>query len=120
VPASPAWVLVGYGWVLVGVISGHPLKTVGVVCALFLWAARTDPLPPEVPLESLRVHHVPTVEEVGTAPPGTQVIVVEEGDGRASIRPTVTREGIPVLFPQRDGPVTLHVDGTQHAADGRF
>ena len=120
VPASPAWVLVGYGWVLVGVISGHPLKTAGVVCALFLWAARTDPLPPVVPLESLRVHHVPTVEEVGTAPPGTQVIVVEEGDGRASIRPTVTREGIPVLFPQRDGPVTLHVDGTQHAADGRF
>lgn len=120
VPASPAWVLLSYGWVLAGMIAGHPLKTLAALVVVFGYFAQSPQLPPEVEWDHLEVHVVDTVEQVGTAPAGTQAIVVKDGEGKPATRPTVTREGIPVLFPHRDGPVSLHVDGSQHAADGRF
>lgn len=120
VPAEPAWVLVAYGWILAGVVGGRPRLTALVLATWWLWHARGATLPAEVPLENLHVHVVATVEDVGQAPPGTQVIVVTDPAGRPANRPTVTPAGVPVLFPHRDGPVTLHVDGTQHADDGRF
>ncbi|AKK09392.1 ComEC/Rec2 family competence protein [Corynebacterium testudinoris] len=120
VPASPAWVLLGYGWVLAGVIAGHPLKTLAALMVVFGYFAQSPQLPPTVEWDHLEVHVVDTVEQIGTAPAGTQAIVVKDGEGKPATRPTVTREGIPVLFPHRDGPVSLHVDGSQHAADGRF
>jgi len=46
--------------------------------------------------------------------------IVTDPDGTSADRPTATREGIPVMYPNRDGEVTLHTDGSQHAADGRF
>lgn len=120
VSASPGWVLLGYGWVIAGILSGHPWKTTAVLSIWFLLAARGADLPPEVPLESLHLHVVDTVEEVDSAPGGTQVIVVRIEEGSPADRPTVTREGVPVLFPARDGDVNIHVDGSQHARDGRF
>lgn len=120
VPASPVWVLLGYGWVMAGILSGHPWKTTCVLSIWFLIAARGADLPPEVPLESLHIHVVRTVEEVDTAPGGTQVIVVRSEEGSPASRPTVTKDGVPVLFPARDGEVSIHVDGSQHARDGRF
>ncbi|AGF73176.1 ComEC/Rec2 family competence protein [Corynebacterium halotolerans] len=127
VPADPGWVLVGYGWVLAAVLAGHPWKVLAGVGVFFLWSlhagAGTGTGAAEIPLETLperAVAVVGTVGEVDTAPPGTQVIIVLDDTGRASDRPTVTRAGVPVLFPHRDGEVSLHRDGTQHARDGRF
>lgn len=48
------------------------------------------------------------------------VIVVEDASGAPSIRPTMTPHGIPVLYPHRDGVVTIYSDGTQRARDRRF
>ncbi|AJK69480.1 ComEC/Rec2 family competence protein [Corynebacterium marinum] len=120
VPADPEWVLVAYGWIIAGLVGGHPWKTLAVVLGWWLWSADFTRLPAEVPLETLRVHVVQEVAEVDRAPPGTQVIVVRDPAGAPADRPSVTRDGVPVLFPNRDGKVSLHVDGTQHARDGRF
>lgn len=53
-------------------------------------------------------------------PPGTQLVVVRDASGAPARRPTVTPQGVPVVFPARDGPVEILRDGTQRAADGRF
>jgi competence protein ComEC len=122
VPAEPVWVLIAYGWIIAGLVGGHSWKTLLLVLGWWVFSVRdgVGVLPEEVPLDSLRVHVVEEVAEVDRAPPGTQLIVVRDPAGRPADRPTVTREGVPVLFPHRDGEVTLHVDGTQHARDGRF
>ena len=120
VPAAPVWVLIAYGWILAGLLAGHAWKTLALLLAWWVWSADLTRPPPEVPLETLAVHVVADVEQVDRAPPGTQVIVVLDPTGSPTDRPTVTRDGVPVLFPHRDGEVTLHTDGTQHARDGRF
>jgi len=120
VPAEPLWVLIAYGWIIAGIVAGHPAKTLAVLLAWWVAVADFTRPPPEIPLETLRVHVVREVADVDTAPPGTQVIIVREPAGSPAQRPTVTREGVPVLFPDRDGEVTLHSDGSQHARDGRF
>ncbi|GAB3691346.1 ComEC/Rec2 family competence protein [Corynebacterium nasicanis] len=120
IPAEPMWVLIVYGWIIAGIVGGRPAVTLALLLAWWAWNADFTRLPPEVPVESLQVHVVREVEEVDTAPPGTQVIIVRDPSGSPATRPTITREGVPVLFPERDGPVTLHTDGSQHARDGRF
>lgn len=120
VPAEPVWVLLAYGWILAGLLAGRPWVTLLIVVAWWVWNADLSRPPAEVPLDSLNVHVVGKLADVDRAPPGTQVIVVLDPDGSPAGRPTVTRGGVPVLFPHRDGEVTLHVDGTQHARDGRF
>ena len=120
VPAEPGWVLVAYGWLLAALIAGHPWKVLAVTALFFLLSLRGDSTAPEIPLDSLPTHVVETVEQVPGAPPGTRVIIVVDESGRPATRPTVTSEGVPVLFPYRDGAVTVHTDGTQRAADGRF
>ncbi|KQB85062.1 ComEC/Rec2 family competence protein [Corynebacterium oculi] len=75
--------------------------------------------------ETAGASHEPRVSPGSMATPGArepcpQAIVVRDGSGRPAEYPTQTAEGIPVLFSERDGPVTLYRDGTQHAADGRF
>lgn len=120
VPAEPGWVLVAYGWVLAALIAGHPWKVLAATTLFFLLSLRGGTPAPELPADSLPTHVVDTVEQVPGAPPGTQLIIVLDGSGRPATRPTVTPEGVPVLFPHRDGTVTVHVDGTQRAADGRF
>ena len=42
------------------------------------------------------------------------------GDTRPRDRPSVTRAGVAVLYPERDGEVRVFEDGTQRAADGHF
>ena len=122
VSASPLVVLLAYGWIVAGLLLGHPIKTLGIVVGILTAAscAGAQHRAPVVPLDSIAVHVVETEEEVGSAPPGTQAIIVRSGEGRPRDRPSRTKEGIPVLYPARDGPVSLHADGTQHAADGRF
>ncbi|MDO5668687.1 MAG: ComEC/Rec2 family competence protein [Corynebacterium sp.] len=120
VPAEPLWVLIAYGWIIAGIVAGHPAKTLILLLVWWIYAADFTRTPPEIPLDTLQVHVVREVADVDTAPPGTQVIIVSESSGSPADRPTVTRDGIPVLFPNRDGEVTLHADGTQHARDGRF
>jgi len=120
VPAGPVWVLLAYGWILAGLLAGRSWMTLLIVAAWWAWNADLSRPPPEVPLEGLVVHVVEKLGEVEHAPAGTQVIVVLDPAGSPATRPTVTREGVPVLFPHRDGEVTLHTDGSQHARDGRF
>ncbi|QGU05259.1 ComEC/Rec2 family competence protein [Corynebacterium comes] len=120
VSADPVWVLVAYGWIIAGLVGGHPWKTLVLVTAWWVWSTDLTSPPAEVPLESLQLHVVDEVEEVDRAPPGTQVIIVRDPTGSPADRPSITRDRVPVLFPHRDGVVSLHVDGTQHARDGRF
>ena len=120
VPAGPVWVLLAYGWILAGLLAGRPWTTLLIVAAWWAWNADLSRPPPEVPLDGLVVHVVEKLGEVERTPAGTQVIVVLDPAGSPATRPTVTRDGVPVLFPHRDGEVTLHTDGSQHARDGRF
>ncbi|RNE49624.1 ComEC/Rec2 family competence protein [Corynebacterium alimapuense] len=120
VSASPAWVLVAYGWIIAAVVGGHAGKTLVVLAIWFVVAARGEQTAPELDIGELSTHVVKTVEDLESVPPGTHVIIVLDSSGQAAQRPTVTRQGIPVLFPHRDGEVTVHSDGTQHAGDGRF
>ena len=119
-PAEPLWVLIAYGWIIAGIVGGRPAKAVVVLLTWWVCSADLTRPPPEVPLDGPDVHVVETVEDVRRAPPGTRAIVVLDPSGGPAQRPTVTRDGVPVLFPHRDGEVTLHTDGTQHARDGRF
>ena len=60
----------------------------------------------------LRAHVVEKQEDALPIPPGTQLVVVLE-KGRPHRRPVVTDQGIPVIFPNRDGNVAIYPDGTQ-------
>ena len=107
--AAPLYVLVIYGWFLAGVLCGRPRMTlvVAVVCGVVVVKQ-----PPAVELDHLRAHVVATKEDVEPVPPGTQLVVVLE-HGRPHTRPVVTDQGIPVIFPNRDGVATIYPDGTQ-------
>ena len=107
--AAPLSVLVIYGWFLAGVLCGRPRITlaVAVVCGV---VAVKQPTPVE--LDHLRAHIVATKDDVEPVPPGTQLVVVLE-QGRPHTRPVVTDQGIPVIFPNRDGVATIYPDGTQ-------
>ncbi|MBN9644188.1 ComEC/Rec2 family competence protein, partial [Corynebacterium sp. CCM 8862] len=95
--------------------------TVGLVVAAAVGlCVSTWRASPRISPGSLTPITVATVDEITDLPPGTGVIIVTDPAGRPHTRPTVTREGIPVLFPNRDGPVTIHRDGSQHAASGKF
>lgn len=117
ISAHPVAVLIGYGWLLAALIARKWWVPLLLVAGLGL-AGVDKPQAPVVP--EARTFTVAAVEDVGKAPPGTQIIVVTDPSGTPAGRPTVTAEGVPVLFPARDGPVTVHADGRQHAADGRF
>lgn len=60
-------------------------------------------------------------------PPGTEaVLVLRAPPARRGVqvkpihRPTITREGIPVIFVDQAPGVIVYSDGTQHAVDGSF
>nr|WP_152821203.1 MULTISPECIES: ComEC/Rec2 family competence protein [unclassified Corynebacterium] len=124
VEATPARVVVAYAWIAYLVALGHGRKVAAALCVLLALAAWSGRTAPEEDLDGLRVAVVETAQEAAALSaqdgPRPQVIVVRESRGSPAAYPSRTVEGIPVLFPQRDGPVTLHRDGTQHAADGRF
>ncbi|MEX3507267.1 ComEC/Rec2 family competence protein [Corynebacterium sp. LK2532] len=138
VSTGPVAVALVYGWVVAGFLFHRPRLTVTLVLSLAAvlgiagslghapaWlqargGARVHTSAPEVNLADLRAHVVDTDDDIEPVPPGTQVIVVLSGEGPAADRPTRTPDYIPVLYPARDGPVRVYVDGTQHAVDGRF
>ena len=70
------------------------------------------PRAPVVDQHQLVAHVVDTRADVEPVPPGTQLVVVLE-DGPPTTRGTKTVGGIPVVFPNRDGPVTLRTDASR-------
>ena len=121
VPAQPLAVLVAYGWILVGLVYARPRLTVAVTILALTLAALggQERAGGEVDVGRLTQHVVNLEEDIEPIPAGTQVIIVLER-GPERDRPTRTADGIPVLYPNRDGPVRLYSDGSQRAADGRF
>lgn len=112
------WVITACCWLIVGIYYGF-LRIIGVVflgTMVFQWYSNR--LPPVV--DPSTVGYVVVDKLPATVPSGTELIIVTDPEGQAADRPTTTREGIPVMFPNRDGEVTWHVDGSQHAVDGRF
>ncbi|KQB86922.1 ComEC/Rec2 family competence protein [Corynebacterium lowii] len=120
VEARPQWVLLSYAWVAYLFFLGYRRTTIVGLAVLALVAAWPERRAPPVELSELRVAVVDTEEEAMKVGPDAQAIVVRDGSGRPADYPSQTPAGVPVFFPHRDGPVTLHRDGTQHAADGRF
>ncbi|MHA2789543.1 ComEC/Rec2 family competence protein [Corynebacterium sp. S7] len=121
IAAAPLAVIIGYGWIFAGFLYRRAGVTIGIVAVLFIAVGATgQQRAPEVPLEKLVAHVVETREDIEPIPAGTQLVVVLDDSGQRAGRGTSTAGGIPVIFPNRDGEVSLHVDGTQHAADGRF
>lgn len=118
IPAHPMVVIVAYGWIVAGLVWGKPRMTACLVAASLALAA-TPHRGGEVDVDTLQQHVVELEEHIDPIPAGTQVIVVLE-HGPKRDRPTRTADGIPVLYPNRDGQVRLYRDGQQHAADGRF
>lgn len=116
IPADPLIVAVVYGWIVALALVGRPAWA---GAALVVGAcAVVRPLPAEV--GEVPTFVVDKEEQVADAPAGTQRIVVMDPHGKPAERPVVTKDGVPVLYPARDGPVRVYVDGSQHAADGRF
>lgn len=94
VEATPLGVAVAYGWIGLG-LRYRPRATASVVCALAIAIAWRPPLPPVT---------------------GGGIVMLEEGPPHK--RPVRTPGGTPVLYPNRDGPVTVHADGRQCSALG--
>ncbi|MDN8605190.1 ComEC/Rec2 family competence protein [Corynebacterium ureicelerivorans] len=100
VAATPLVALVVYGWVVAGVLVGRPRVTLCVtVACVAMFAAPAQPA--SIDPAGKRAHVVDTVEEVEPVPAGAELVVVLE-DGPARTRPVATREGIPVIFPNRE------------------
>lgn len=112
------WVLTACCWIIVGIHRGLAAVMAALFTVLLVSHWYGGRLPPRV--DPVDVGYVVVDKLPGTVPPGTGLIIVTDPDGTPADRPTATREGIPVMYPNRDGEVTLHTDGSQHAADGRF
>ncbi|WP_175934616.1 ComEC/Rec2 family competence protein [Corynebacterium sp. Marseille-P4321] len=112
VAAGPLTVAVAYGWIIFGFLSARPRATIGLTAAVLAWVVLPGPHPRPVDLSQLDAHVVSTLDEVEPLPAGTQLVVVLE-EGAPHSRPVVTREGVPVIFPNRDGDVRVYPDGTQ-------
>ncbi|WJZ03374.1 ComEC/Rec2 family competence protein [Corynebacterium freiburgense] len=122
--APSMWILCGCLWIAYGFYRGFGKHIVGAFLSIVaLWyfpSASAFRRPAEVPLNCLNVVVEQKIVDEYEPPEGTQVVVVLDAEGRRKVRPTITRRGIPVLFPNRDGEVFVLEDGTQRAADGRF
>ncbi|ALC06511.1 competence protein ComE-like protein [Corynebacterium deserti GIMN1.010] len=118
-----AWVVIAGLWMVVAIFYGHIRKILITVAAVFALSTVTQRPPAPVDPLTLNFQVIETVGEqgeLGDVDKHVQLVIVEDPQGPMSTRPIVTKDGVPVLFPYRDGEVTLHVDGTQRAADGRF
>lgn len=114
------WIVCAVMWLIVALHYGL-IKIILAAYAVFfmlgLWNAR---LPPQVDPRELNYVVLDDESEISQVPAGIELIIVRDATGRAAERPTITPTGIPLLFPNRDGEVNLHTDGSQHASDGRF
>ena len=99
-PVGPVTALVAYGWILAGIIAKRPRLTAAMtLAALCLTHTPTAPVI-DADVAQLRPHVVATKTGIDPVPPGTQLVVVLES-GRPPKRPTMTQEGIPVIFPNK-------------------
>lgn len=119
VAATPGVVLVAYGWVVAGLVAGRPRVTIALTLIGVAAAGGLHPWQRPLDVTALRAHVVPRESAIDPVPAGTQLVVVLEG-GRPHERPVVTPFGVPVLYPNRDGPVRVYRDGTQRAESGAF
>ncbi|WP_454978946.1 ComEC/Rec2 family competence protein [Corynebacterium propinquum] len=126
---TPWAAIVGYGWIIAALLAGFVRTTIAVLLASMLLSGWLQRLPPQAEIADANVLVVDTLAEITdysgqiaaeTIPPGTEAIVVADPSGQPAERPTATPAGIPIVFPHRDGPVTIYVDGRQHAESGRF
>lgn len=126
---SPWAALIAYGWIIAALLAGFIRTTTVVLVAAMFLAGWNQRLPPQAEITADNVLVVKELEQVtdysgqfdpATVPPGIEAIVVTDSSGKPATRPTVTPSGIPIVFPNRDGPVTIHIDGTQHADNGEF
>lgn len=112
-PTLPVtWTILLAGWLLwlIHIRKAHWL----LLGLLFLL-----PKPGPAPVQLGDVLYVSELPRDFEAPPGVTAVVVDK-PGPPSKRPHVTRGGVPILYPQRDGPVTFYTDGTQRATRGHF
>lgn len=117
VEAGALTALVSYGWIVAGLVASRPRITVGVAAAVLVVATAPWHTAPRVDPASLRAHVVQSTDEVEPVPADAQLVVVLE-EGKPHSRPVVTRGGIPVIFPNRDGFAVLRTDGTQMLRSG--
>src|SRR5699024_763078 len=69
--ASPVVVLLAYGWIIAGLVCGHPRKTFALLAAsLVICGTNFQPSPQ--PLEVTKIHTVNTTEEIDEVPADTQ------------------------------------------------
>ncbi|WP_301925003.1 ComEC/Rec2 family competence protein [Corynebacterium glaucum] len=110
-PAAPLTALVLYGWVVAGIVAKRTRLTLALT-AVIMVVPSLAPQAPVVDQSTLRAHVVASKTGIEPVPPGTQLVVVLES-GPPTKRPAMTPQGVPVIYPNRDGPVTLRADGTR-------
>src|SRR5699024_5675807 len=85
IAASPIAVLLAYGWIIAGLVCGHPRKTFAALAGLLIiFGVNFQPRPQ--PLEIKQVHTVNREEDIDNVPAGTQAIIVLDGEGHKSSR----------------------------------
>lgn len=132
VAATPFAVAVAYGWVVAGFAYGRPRLTIAATVvavavvagdgAVVPWRAPTNH-GEEVELSADNTVVVQEESDIGTADigPNVKAIIVRGGKGKEPHdRPTVTRDAVPVIYPDRDGKVVVLTDGSQKATNGAF
>lgn len=112
------WVITSCCWIIVGIYLGYTRFMAAIFIAALGIQWYSNRLPAVI--DPTQVGYVVVDKLADPIPPGTELIIVTDPHGGRADRPTATPDGIPVMYPNRDGEVRLHVDGSQHAADGRF
>ena len=129
IEVTPWAAAIAYGWIIVALLAGLVRTTiaVGITGMLFAGWLQRPPAPAEIsPDNVLVIDELAEITDYSgqiaaeTIPGNTEAIVVTDPSGRKADRPTATPDGIPIIFPNRDGPVTVYVDGSQHAESGKF
>lgn len=129
IEVTPWAAAITYGWIIVALLAGLVRTTIAVGIAGMLFAGwlQRPPAPAEIsPDNVLVIAELAEITDYSgriaaeTIPGNTEAIVVTDPSGRKADRPTATPAGIPIIFPNRDGPVTVYVDGSQHAESGKF
>jgi ComEC/Rec2-like protein len=129
IEVTPWAAAIAYGWIIVALLAGLVRTTiaVGITGMLFAGWLQRPPAPAEIsPDNVLVIDELAEITDYSgqiaaeTIPGNTEAIVVTDSSGRKADRPTATPAGIPIMFPNRDGPVTVYVDGSQRAESGKF
>ncbi|MDK4228376.1 ComEC/Rec2 family competence protein [Corynebacterium pseudodiphtheriticum] len=129
IEVTPWAAAITYGWIIVALLAGLVRTTIaaGITGMLFAGWLQRPPAPAEIsPDNVLVIDELAEITDYSgqiaaeTIPGNTEAIVVTDPSGRKADRPTATPAGIPIIFPNRDGPVTVYADGSQRAESGKF